>query len=564
MNKPSGQGVTYEPVRAPRGNALSCKGWRQEAALRMLMNSLDPEVAECAEDLMVCGGSPKPARDWDSFRAMVASLRELGNNQTLLVQSGTPLGVFSTHSDAPRVMLAGTDWTYIGTQGALSATYEVFSAAARTHFDGTLAGRLAVSGGMGGMGGAQPLAATSNGAAFLGIDVDPERIKRRVKAGYCDVMVSSLDEALRLLKNAVRRREPVSVGLVGNCADVIPELASRGVVPDLLTDQTPADYPLDAPLGGSLDGSLDDPPGGPIGGPLGGYVPQGLTVQQAAELRQRDPRAYRDRALDSIAAHVRGMLQLQKLGSVTFEYGNNIRALARSRGVDDAFHIPGFAPEYFQGLFVQGRAPLLYVALSGDPADIARIDRLALELFSGDEHLQKWMDLAGRLSRFQGLPARVSWLACSGWARFGTAVNDLVARGEVKAPITIACGFFGSGAVAPPAVQDVAISAASPEKAPEMAPDVANDVAHDIGDVASEKMLQGLDVVTDWPALKHLLDPESGSSWVSIERVSIERDRAGHPQRTGWGAVADGTPEMAQRLERFLANEARLCALRYR
>ncbi len=544
--------MTYEPVRAPRGNALSSKGWRQEAALRMLMNSLDPEVAECAADLIVCGGSPKPARDWDSFRAIVASLRELGNNQTLLVQSGTPLGVFSTHSDAPRVMLAGTDWTYIGTQGALSATYEVFSAAARTHFGGTLDGRLAVSGGMGGLGGAQPLAATCNGAAFLGIDVDPERIKRRVKAGYCDVMVSSLDEALRLLKNAVRRREPVSVGLIGNCADVIPELASRGVVPDLLTDQTPAD----APLGDSLDGSLDDPLGGPIDGPLGGgYVPQGFAVQQAAELRQRDPRAYRDRMFDSIAAHVRGMLQLQKFGSVTFEYGNNLRALARSRGVDDAFHIPGFAPEYFQGLFAQGRAPLLYVALSGDPADIARIDRLALELFSGDDRLRKWMDLAGRLSRFQGLPARVSWLACSGWAKFGTAVNDLVARGEVKAPIIIACGPSRSGAVAPPvgkgAGKDVTISAASPHMAP------------DIDDNASEKMLQGSDVATDWPALKLLLDPGSGSAWVSIERASIERDPTGHPQRTGWGILADGTPEMAQRLERFLSNEAALCALRY-
>src|ERR1700690_1444449 len=351
-----------EVIRASRGSVLECKGWRQEAALRMLMNNLDPEVAERPQDLVVYGGAGKAARDWPSFHAIVRELKSLENDETLLVQSGKPVGVFRTHEEAPRVLIANANlvghwsnwdqfrdleklglimygqmtagsWIYIGTQGILQGTYETFAAAARKHFGGDLAGKLIASGGMGGMGGAKPLAATLNGAACLGIDVDPERIKRRVKTGYCDVMVNDLDEALRILKNAVRKREATSVGLVGNCADVIPELARRGVVPDLLTDQTSAHDPV------------------------GGYIPQGLNVAQAAELRKSDPTAYEKRSLDSMARHVEGMLALQKLGSVTFDYGNNIRTFAFQQGVKNAYDFPGFVPAYIRPLFCEGRGP---------------------------------------------------------------------------------------------------------------------------------------------------------------------------------------------------------------
>ncbi|MGH9758387.1 MAG: urocanate hydratase, partial [Candidatus Acidiferrales bacterium] len=365
----------YQPMRAPRGSAISCKGWQQEAALRMLMNNLDPEVAEKPEDLIVYGGRGKAARNWKCFHAIVAALRSLDNDETLLIQSGKPVGIFRTHSHAPRVLIANANlvghwsdwkhfdeldraglmmygqmtagsWIYIGSQGILQGTYETFAAAGRMHFQGDLAGKLIASGGMGGMGGAQPLAATLNGAAFLGIDVDPERIKRRVKSGYCDMMVTDLDEALRILKNAVRKREAVSVGLVGNCADVIPELARRGVVPDLLTDQTSAHDPLC------------------------GYIPQGLSLAQAAELREKDPAAYQKRSLDSIARHVEGMLALQKLGSVTFDYGNNIRTFAFQQGVKNAYDFPGFVPAYIRPLFCEGRGPFRWAALSGEAADI--------------------------------------------------------------------------------------------------------------------------------------------------------------------------------------------------
>jgi len=430
----------YQPVRAPRGSTLSCKGWQQEAAMRMLMNNLDPEVAEKPEDLIVYGGRGKAARNWKCYHAIVASLKSLENDETLLVQSGKPVGIFRTHSYAPRVLIANSNlvghwsdwknfdeldraglmmygqmtagsWIYIGTQGILQGTYETFAAGARKHFQSDLAGKLVASGGMGGMGGAQPLAATLNGAAFLGIDVDPERIKRRVKTGYCDVMVNDLDEALRILKNAIRKREATSVGLVGNCADVIPELARRGVVPDLLTDQTSAHDPI------------------------GGYIPQGLDVAQAAELRKSDPEAYRKRSLESIGKHVEGMLALQKLGSITFDYGNNIRTFAFEQGVKNAYDFPGFVPAYIRPLFCEGRGPFRWAALSGEASDIYRTDKLVLDMFPHDEVLTRWIHLAQKRVRFQGLPARICWLGYGERDKFGLALNDLVGRGELKGPI---------------------------------------------------------------------------------------------------------------------------------
>jgi urocanate hydratase len=517
----------YVPVRAPRGTALSCKGWQQEAALRMLMNNLDPEVAEKPEDLIVYGGRGKAARNWKCFHAIVASLRALENDETLLVQSGKPVGIFRTHAYAPRVLIANSNlvghwsdwknfdeldraglmmygqmtagsWIYIGSQGILQGTYETFAAAGRKHFEGDLAGKLIASGGMGGMGGAQPLAATLNGAAFLGIDVDSERIKRRVKSGYCDVMVNDLDEALRILKNAVRTREATSVGLVGNCADVIPELARRGVVPDLLTDQTSAHDPV------------------------GGYIPQGLNVEQAAEVRQTDPDAYRKRSLESMARHVEGMLALQKLGAVTFDYGNNIRTFAFQQGVKDAYDFPGFVPAYIRPLFCEGRGPFRWAALSGEPSDIHRTDKLVLEMFPHDEILCRWIALAQKRVRFHGLPSRICWLGYGERAKFGLALNDLVARGELKAPIVIGRDHLDCGSVASPYRE-------------------------------TEKMRDGSDAVADWPLLNALLNTASGASWVSIHNgggVGI-----GYSLHAGQVIVADGTKEMAARIERVLTND---------
>jgi len=525
----------YRPVRAPRGTAISCKGWQQEAALRMLMNNLDPEVAERPEDLIVYGGTGKAARNWACFQAIVDSLRGLENDETLLVQSGKPVGIFRTHAYAPRVLIANSNlvghwnnweqfgeldraglmmygqmtagsWIYIGTQGILQGTYETFAAAARKHFGGDLAGKLVVSGGMGGMGGAQPLAATLNGAAFLGIDADPERIKRRVKTGYCDVMVNSLDEALRILKNAVRKREATSVGLIGNCADLIPELAHRGVVPDLLTDQTSAHDPQN------------------------GYLPRGVAVEEAAELRRRAPDDYRRRALESIAEHVRGMLELQKLGSIAFDYGNNIRTFAFQQGVADAYSIPGFVPEYIRPLFCEGRGPFRWVALSGETSDIHRTDQLVLELFPHDEILSRWIRLAEKRARFQGLPARICWLGYGEREKFGLAINDLVARGELQAPIVIGRDHLDCGSVASPYRE-------------------------------TEKMCDGSDAVADWPLLNALLNTASGASWVSIHNgggVGI-----GYSQHAGQVTVADGTPEMAQRISRVLSNDPGIGVVRH-
>ena len=519
--------TTYQPIKAPRGTQISCKGWQQEAAMRMLMNNLDPEVGEKPEELIVYGGRGKAARNWDCYRAIVASLKALETDETLLVQSGKPVGIFRTHEYAPRVLIANSNlvghwsdwkhfdeldraglmmygqmtagsWIYIGTQGILQGTYETFAAAGRKHFGGDLAGKLVASGGMGGMGGAQPLAATLNGAAFLGLDVDPERIKRRVKTGYCDVMVNDLDEALRILKNAVRKREATSVGLVGNCADVVSELASRGVVPDLLTDQTSAHDPV------------------------GGYIPQGLDVAQAAELRKRDPETYHKRSLESIAKHVEGMLALQKMGSVTFDYGNNIRTFAFQQGVENAYDFPGFVPAYIRPLFCEGRGPFRWAALSGEPADIYRTDKLVLEMFPHDEILCRWIQLAQKRVRFQGFPARICWLGYGERDKFGLALNDLVARGELKAPIVIGRDHLDCGSVASPYRE-------------------------------TEKMRDGSDAVADWALLNALLNTASGASWVSIHNgggVGI-----GYAQHAGQVTVADGSKEMAARIERVLTND---------
>jgi len=517
----------HTAIRAPRGTAISCKGWQQEAALRMLMNNLDPEVAERPEDLVVYGGTGKAARNWACYEAIVKSLRELENDETLLVQSGKPVAIFRTHAWAPRVLIANANlvghwsdwehfgeleragltmygqmtagsWIYIGTQGILQGTYETFAAAARKHFGGDLAGRLLVTGGMGGMGGAQPLAATMNGAAFLGIDVDPERIKRRVKTGYCDVMVNDLDEALRILKNAVRKREAASVGLVGNCADVVPELARRGVVPDLLTDQTSAHDPV------------------------GGYIPQGLNIEQAAELRRRDAAEYRRRALASIALHVQGMLDLMRLGAVTFDYGNNIRTMAYEQGVKDAYAFPGFVPAYIRPLFCEGRGPFRWAALSGEASDIHRTDELVLQLFPKDESLARWIPLAQKRVKFQGLPSRICWLGYGERDKFGLALNELVARGELKAPVVMGRDHLDCGSVASPYRE-------------------------------TEKMKDGSDAIADWPLLNAMLNTASGASWVSIHNgggVGI-----GYSLHAGQVTVADGTKEMAARIERVLTND---------
>src|SRR3954466_9718232 len=442
-------------IRAPRGNQITCKGWQQEAAMRMLMNNLDEEVAERPQDLVVYGGTGKAARSWEAYHAIVKALQGLENDETLLVQSGKPVGVLRTHEYAPRVLLANSNlvghfsnwekfneleraglmmygqmtagsWIYIGSQGIVQGTFETFSAAADKHFGGSLEGKLIVSGGMGGMGGAQPLAATMAGAAFLGIDVDAERIKKRLKTAYCDFMVNSLDEALRILKNAVRKKEAVSVGLVGNCADVIPELAARGVVPDILTDQTSAHDPLN------------------------GYVPNGMTLEAANALRKSDPDSYLNKSLDSIARHVEGMLALQKMGSVTFDYGNNIRTFAHQRGVTNAYDFPGFVPEYIRPLFCEGRGPFRWVALSGEPSDIATTDELILKIFPQNRILSRWIRLASRHVRFQGLPARICWLGYGERARLGLRFNDMVRRGVLQAPIVIGRDHLDCGSVASP------------------------------------------------------------------------------------------------------------------
>src|ERR1044071_5921741 len=427
-------------VTAPRGAAISCKGWHQEAAMRMLMNNLDDSVAEKPGDLIVYGGTGKAARNWQCFDAIVRSLRELENDETLLVQSGKPVGKFRTHDEAPRVLIANSNlvgqwnnyaefnrlermgltmygqmtagsWIYIGSQGIVQGTFETFAAAGRKHFGGSLDGKFIVTGGLGGMGGAQPLAATMNGAVFLGVDVDPARIEKRLKSGYCDKIARSVDEALKLIDQARKDRKSISVGLVGNCADVLPEIVKRDIVPDVLTDQTSAH---DA---------------------LNGYVPHGMSLEDAVAFRRKDPDGYIERAMQSMAVHVEAMLALQKKGAITFDYGNNIRAQAQKAGIKNAFDIPGFVPEYIRPLFCEGRGPFRGFVLSGDPADIARTDKLALELFPENQTLARWMKLAKERIHYQGLPARICWLGYGERAEFGVAINELVKKGEIRAPI---------------------------------------------------------------------------------------------------------------------------------
>ena len=518
-------------IRAPRGTVLRCRGWHQEAALRMLHNNLDPEVAENPDELIVYGGTGRAARDWPSFHAIVRALESLANDETLLVQSGRPAGIFRTHPESPRVLLANSNlvghwsnwdefnrlekmgltmygqmtagsWIYIGSQGIVQGTYETFAALARKHFGGSLAGKLVVSGGMGGMGGAQPLAATMNGARFLGIEVDPARIERRLATGYCDRMARTLDEALELLAGP----EAVSVALVGNCADVLPEMARRGIVPDVLTDQTSAHDPLN------------------------GYVPNGMTLAEARVLRARNPKEYVARSMAAMGAHVEAMLELRKAGAVTFDYGNNLRTQAKNAGVERAFDIPGFVPEYIRPLFCEGRGPFRWVALSGDPADIYRTDRLAAELFPHDETLARWLPLARQRIQFQGLPARICWLGYGERAEFGLAINRLVRNGELKAPIVIGRDHLDTGSVASPFRE-------------------------------TEGMRDGSDAIADWPLLNALVNTAAGASWVSIHNgggVGI-----GYSQHAGMVVVADGTAEMDRRLERVLTSDPGLGVVRH-
>jgi urocanate hydratase len=522
-------------VKAPRGDQISCKGWAQEAAMRMLMNNLDPEVAERPDDLVVYGGAGKAARDWRCFDAIVRSLRDLNNDETLLVQSGKPVGIFRTHEDAPRVLIANSNlvgnwsnwkefhrlermgltmygqmtagsWIYIGSQGIVQGTFETFAAVGEKHFNGSLAGKLVVSGGMGGMGGAQPLAATMNGACFLGIDVDPARIEKRLQTGYCDEISYDLDDALGKVNEARKRGQGVSVGLVGNCADVLPELVRRGVVPDALTDQTSAH---DA---------------------LNGYVPNGMGLDDALRLRRENPDEYVRRATETMAAHVRAMLDLKRMGAVTFDYGNNIRAQAERMGVEDAFEIPGFVPEYIRPLFCEGRGPFRWVALSGNPEDIRKTDDLAQELFPDDPVLDRWLKLARERIKFQGLPARVCWLGYGARAEFGVAMNEMIRRGKLDAPVVIGRDHLDSGSVASPYRE-------------------------------TEGMIDGSDAVADWPLLNALVNTAAGASWVSIHNgggVGI-----GYSLHAGMVVVADGTYDASRRLQRVLTTDPGMGIIRH-
>ncbi len=514
-------------VRAPRGPALSCKSWQQEAAMRMLMNNLDPEVAERPDDLVVYGGSGRAARSWAAFDAIVRSLQELENDETLLVQSGKPVGIFRTHASAPRVLIANSNlvphwgtweefrrlealgltmygqmtagsWIYIGSQGIVQGTYETFAEAARKHFGGSLKGKFILTAGLGGMGGAQPLAITMNEGVCLAVEVDAHHIQRRLETGYCDEMASTLDEALHQVREAVNQGQPLSIGLIGNAAEVYPELVRRGIRPDVVTDQTSAH---DA---------------------LNGYIPAGLSLEEAGELRRRDAQAYIKRSMESMVTHVRAMLDMQKMGAIVFDYGNNLRGQALAAGETHALEFPGFVPAYIRPLFCRGKGPFRWVALSGDPQDIYRTDEAMLELFPENAALKRWITLARQKIHFQGLPARICWLGYGERDRAGLAFNDLVARGIVKAPIVIGRDHLDSGSVASPYRE-------------------------------TEAMKDGSDAIADWPILNALLNTASGATWVSVHHgggVGI-----GYSIHAGQVIVADGTPEAAERLARVLTND---------
>jgi len=522
------------PVRAPRGSKLTCKSWLTEAPFRMIQNNLDPEVAERPDDLVVYGGSGQAARNWESFDAILATLKELEEDETLMVQSGKPVAVFKSHPDAPRVMIANSNlvphwatqehfdelaakglimygqmtagsWIYIGTQGILQGTYETLGSLAHLKGWSSLKGKFVLTAGLGGMGGAQPMAITMNKGVGLIIEVDPERARRRLEAGYVDVVVDDLEEAMTLVEEALKDETPKSIGLIGNAADIYPELVIRGIVPDVVTDQTPAHD-------------------------LHNYIPAGLTMKEADDLRKKDPGAYAQLAQKSIARHVEAMLAFQKKGSEVFDYGNNIRQRAYDFGVKNAFDFPGFVPAYIRPLFCEGKGPFRWVALSGDPEDIYETDRVIKALFPEDEHLHRWLDMAQEKVPFQGLPARICWLGYGERAKAGLAFNKLVAEGRVSAPIVIGRDHLDSGSVASPNRE-------------------------------TESMKDGSDAVSDWPILNALLNAVNGATWVSFHHgggVGI-----GFSQHAGQVIVADGTPEAAKRLERVLTGDPGLGIVRH-
>ncbi|MEO0087796.1 MAG: urocanate hydratase [candidate division WOR-3 bacterium] len=522
-------------IKAPQGKSLSCKGWHQEAALRMLCNNLDPEVAEKPEELIVYGGCGKAARNWECFYAIVEALKNLENDETLLIQSGKPVGIFKTFSYAPRVLIANSllvpawatwdyfrkleamglimygqmtagSWIYIGTQGIIQGTYETFASCAKKHFGGSLKGKWVLTAGMGGMSGAQPLAVTMNEGVILDVEVDPKKIERRVKQGFCDMMVFDLDEALRLVDEAVKKKIPRSIGLVGNASDIHPELVRRGIIPDVLTDQTSAHDELN------------------------GYVPGRMSLEEALELRRKNPEEYIKRSYESMARQMEAMLEMQKKGAVAFDYGNNIRGQAYKAGVKDAFNIPGFVLEYIRPLFCEGRGPFRWVALSGNKEDIYLTDKLVLELFKDNEILVRWIKLAEEKIPFQGLPARICWLGYGERAKFGLEINKLVRDGKIEAPIVIGRDHLDTGSVASPNRE-------------------------------TEKMKDGSDAIADWPILNALLNAVSGASWVSVHHgggVGI-----GYSIHAGQVVVADGTKEMDERLERVLTNDPGIGIVRH-
>jgi len=517
----------YKPISAPRGTKISCKSWQQEAALRMLQNNLDPNVAENPEELIVYGGSGKAARNWECYKAIVDALKELENDETLLIQSGKPIGIFKTFDFAPRVLIANSllvpawanwdhfrklealglimygqmtagSWIYIGTQGIIQGTYETFAACARKHFGGSLKGRWVLTGGMGAMSGAQPLAVTMNEGVILDIEVDPKRIEKRIKQGFCDTMAHDLDEALKLVFDAVKTKKTLSIGLVGNTSDIEPELVKRGVIPDVLTDQTSAHDELN------------------------GYVPGGMSLEDAIALRSKDPEEYRKKSFRSIAKQMEAMLEIQKKGAVAFDYGNNIRGQAKKAGIENPFAIPGFVPEYIRPLFCKGQGPFRWAALSGDEKDIYTLDKKVLEMFGDNVSIRRWIELAQKKIPFQGLPSRIMWLGYGERDKYGLEINRMVRDNTIKAPIVIGRDHLDTGSVASPYRE-------------------------------TEAMLDGSDAIADWPILNGLLNTASGASWVSIHHgggVGI-----GYSIHAGQVLVCDGSKEMDKRIQRVLTND---------
>lgn len=527
--------ITNNKVVRYEGTELHTKGWQQEAVLRMLMNNLDPEVAERPEDLVVYGGIGKAARNWECFDAIVKSLKELENDETLLVQSGKPVAIFKTHTDAPRVLIANSNivpayanwdtfheldkkglmmygqmtagsWIYIGSQGIVQGTYETFAELAKQHFNSTLRGTITVTAGLGGMGGAQPLAVTMNGGVCIGIDVDETRIDRRIETRYTDVKTDSLDEAIRLAEEAKHTGKALSIGLVGNASDILPEMIARTFIPDVLTDQTSAHDPLN------------------------GYTPSGMSLKEAAELRKSNPEEYVKQSKASMAKHVKAMLEMMEKGAVTFDYGNNIRQVAKDEGVENAFDFPGFVPAYIRPQFCEGKGPFRWVALSGDPEDIYKTDQAILREFSDNEHLCNWIRMAQDKIQFQGLPSRICWLGYGERARFGKILNDMVASGELKAPIVIGRDHLDSGSVASPNRE-------------------------------TEAMKDGSDVVADWPILNAMVNAVGGATWVSVHHgggVGM-----GYSLHAGVVIVADGTKEAGARIERVLTTDPGMGVVRH-